>query len=306
MKLTIIIPVYKVEAYLNFCLKSIARQNVEDYEVILVDDGSPDRSGALCDAWVRKDGRFRVIHCPENRGLSAARNRGLDEAHGEYVTFVDSDDYISPHTLQANMELLALHPEADVLEYPYASTTARQKPTVIRPEHAKSRITPDGHTAKATYIVMLGTKSINARCGSLSASRKADGMRMSSPSRPYCAKHDTSCVRTKGYIIIAVDKALSPTPSVTRASMTFSRPTSRYIAHCPTIQTLTTRIWTMLTYTVRPSDHTNTIWWYPLHSRTQNTIAPRLVRPSPAELPHQSYTEGTERQPLLRYCSTNP
>ena len=118
MKLTIIIPVYKVEAYLDFCLKSIARQNVEDYEVILVDDGSPDRSGALCDAWVRKDGRFRVIHCPENRGLSAARNRGLDEAHGEYVTFVDSDDYISPHTLQANMELLALHPEADVLEYP--------------------------------------------------------------------------------------------------------------------------------------------------------------------------------------------
>jgi len=107
MKLTIIIPVYKVEAYLDFCLKSIARQNVEDCEVILVDDGSPDRSGALCDAWVRKDGRFRVIHCPENRGLSAARNRGLDEAHGEYVTFVDSDDYISPHTLQANMELLA-------------------------------------------------------------------------------------------------------------------------------------------------------------------------------------------------------
>ena len=137
-----------------------------------------------------------------------------------------------------------------------------QKPTVIRPEHAKSRITPDGHTAKATYIVMLGTKSINARCGSLSASRKADGMKMSSPSRPYCAKHDTSCVRTKGYIIIAVDKALSPTPSVTRASMTFSRPTSRYIAHCPTIQTLTTRIWTMLTYicaTIRSYEYNSVV-----------------------------------------------
>ena len=237
MKLTIIIPVYKVEAYLDFCLKSIARQNLEDYEVILVDDGSPDRSGALCDAWVRKDGRFRVIHCPENRGLSAARNRGLDEARGKYVTFVDSDDYISPHTLQANMNCWPCTPKRMSWNIPYASTTARQKPTVIRPEHAKSRITPDGHTAKATYIVMLGTKSINARCGSLSASRKADGMRMSSPSRPYCAKHDTSCVRTKGYIIIAVAKALSPTPSVTRASMTFSRPTSRYIAHCPTIQT---------------------------------------------------------------------
>ena len=107
---------------------------LEDYEVILVDDGSPDRSGALCDAWVRKDGRFRVIHCPENRGLSAARNRGLDEAHGEYVTFVDSDDYISPHTLQANMELLALHPEADVLEYPVCvyHGTAKASPLYAR------------------------------------------------------------------------------------------------------------------------------------------------------------------------------
>ena len=236
MKLTIIIPVYKVEAYLDFCLKSIARQNVEDYEVILVDDGSPDRSGALCDAWVRKDGRFRVIHCPENRGLSAARNRGLDEAHGEYVTFVDSDDYISPHTLQANMELLALHPEADVLEYPVCVYHGTAKAYRYTPGTCEITDYTGWHTAKATYIVMLGTKSINARCGSLSASRKADGMRMSSPSRPYCAKHDTSCVRTKGYIIIAVDKALSPTPSVTRASMTFSRPTSRYIAHCPTIQ----------------------------------------------------------------------
>ena len=90
MNLPIIIPVYKVEAYLDFCLKSIVRQNVEDYEVILVDDGSPDGSGALCDAWLRKDIRFRVIHCLENRGLSAARNKGLDEAQGEYVTFIDS------------------------------------------------------------------------------------------------------------------------------------------------------------------------------------------------------------------------
>lgn len=118
MKLSIIVPVYRVEAYLDFCLKSIARQGVEDCEVILVDDASPDGSGALCDAWARKDGRFRVIHCPENRGLSMARNKGLDEARGEYVTFIDSDDYISPHTLKANMELLASHPEADVLEYP--------------------------------------------------------------------------------------------------------------------------------------------------------------------------------------------
>mgnify|MGYP000532574829 CR=1 FL=1 len=169
MKLTIIIPVYKVEAYLDFCLKSIVRQNVEDYEVILVDDGSPDGSGALCDAWLRKDRRFRVIHCLENRGLSAARNKGLDAAQGEYVTFIDSDDYISPNTLQANMELLALHPEADVLEYPVCVYHGTAK----LPLHARSMRNHD-YTGwarrKGTYIVMLGTKFINARCGSLSAS----------------------------------------------------------------------------------------------------------------------------------------
>ena len=118
MKLTIIIPVYKVENYLDFCLKSIARQDVEGFEAILVDDASPDRCGKMCDAWARKDKRFKVIHLTENKGLSAARNRGLAEARGEYVTFVDSDDYLSPHTLEANMQLLAMHPEADVLEYP--------------------------------------------------------------------------------------------------------------------------------------------------------------------------------------------
>ena len=236
MKLTIIIPVYKVEAYLDFCLKSIARQNVEDYEVILVDDGSPDRSGALCDAWVRKDGRFRVIHCPENRGLSAARNRGLDEAHGEYVTFVDSDDYISPHTLQANMELLALHPEADVLEYPVCVYHGTAKAYRYTP--GTCEITDyTGWAHRKGYIHSYAWNKIYKR--SLWKSLRFPEGRWYEDVftiRPYCAKHDTSCVRTKGYIIIAVDKALSPTPSVTRASMTFSRPTSRYIAHCPTIQ----------------------------------------------------------------------
>lgn len=118
MKLSVVIPVYKVEAYLDFCLKSVVRQGVDDCEIILVDDASPDGSGALCDTWARKNPRFRVIHCTENRGLSVARNNGLDAATGEYVTFVDSDDYISPHALQANMDLLARYPEADVVEYP--------------------------------------------------------------------------------------------------------------------------------------------------------------------------------------------
>ncbi|MCD8317967.1 MAG: glycosyltransferase [Paraprevotella sp.] len=118
MKLTIIVPVYKVEAYLDFCLKSIARQDVADSEIILVDDCSPDRCGAICDEWARKDPRFRVLHNLKNEGLSTARNRGLDIAQGEYITFIDSDDYLSPETLRPNMEQLEMHPEADVLEYP--------------------------------------------------------------------------------------------------------------------------------------------------------------------------------------------
>ena len=118
MKLSIIIPVYKVEAYLDFCLKSIARQNVDDCEVILVDDGSPDGSGALCDEWARKAHLFHVVHSEKNQGLSAARNKGLDLACGDFVTFVDSDDYLSPGTLGSNLKLLESMPEADVLEYP--------------------------------------------------------------------------------------------------------------------------------------------------------------------------------------------
>ena len=118
MKLSIIVPIYGVEAYLDFCLKSIAQQGVEGMEVILVDDASPDGCGDICDRWAEADGRFRVVHCPENRGLSAARNTGIEAARGEYITFVDSDDYLAPNTLQANMELLERHPEADVLEYP--------------------------------------------------------------------------------------------------------------------------------------------------------------------------------------------
>ena len=255
MKLTIIIPVYKVEAYLDFCLKSIARQNVEDYEVILVDDGSPDRSGALCDAWVRKDGRFRVIHCPENRGLSAARNRGLDEAHGEYVTFVDSDDYISPHTLQANMELLALHPEADVLEYPVCVYHGTAKAYRYTP--GTCEITDyTGWAHRKGYIHSYAWNKIYKR--SLWKSlRFPEG-------RWYEDVFTIPAVLRQARYILRSDKGLyyycSRQGSIsntlqrysrvfTRASMTFSRPTSRYIAHCPTIQTLTTRIWTMLTYT---------------------------------------------------------
>ena len=94
-----IVPVYKVEKYIDRCVRSILGQTYADFELILVDDGSPDNSPAMCDAWAGQDSRIRVIH-KENGGLSSARNAGMEIAVGEYFHFVDSDDVIHPDCLQ--------------------------------------------------------------------------------------------------------------------------------------------------------------------------------------------------------------
>ena len=93
--ISIIVPVYKVEPYLRRCLDSLLNQNFRNYEVIVVDDGSPDGCGAICDEYAKKDSRFRVFH-KENGGLSSARNYGMEQARGEYLMFVDSDDWVEP------------------------------------------------------------------------------------------------------------------------------------------------------------------------------------------------------------------
>ena len=93
--ISIIVPVYKVEAYLDRCMETLLGQTFSDIEIILVDDGSPDRCPEMCDAYAAKDPRVKVIH-KANGGLGFARNSGLDVASGEYVCFVDSDDYVMP------------------------------------------------------------------------------------------------------------------------------------------------------------------------------------------------------------------
>lgn len=93
-KISVIVPVYKVEAYLDKCVSSIVNQTYKNLEIILVDDGSPDNCPAMCDAWAEKDRRIQVIH-KENNGAGAARNTGLDTATGEMIAFVDSDDYLA-------------------------------------------------------------------------------------------------------------------------------------------------------------------------------------------------------------------
>ncbi len=93
--ISIIVPIYKVEKYLEHCVKSILNQTIKDIEVILVNDGSPDNCGAICDELAKTDDRIKVIHKP-NGGLSDARNAGIDIALGKYIGLVDSDDYIAP------------------------------------------------------------------------------------------------------------------------------------------------------------------------------------------------------------------
>lgn len=110
-KVSIIVPVYKTEKYLEECLDSIAKQTYSNIEIILIDDGSPDGCGKICDKYRAKDSRFIVVH-KENEGLGYTRNCGLDIATGDYVTFVDSDDYLEPNMISHFMNQIAVS-EAD-------------------------------------------------------------------------------------------------------------------------------------------------------------------------------------------------
>ena len=91
--ISVIVPVYKAEKYLDKCVQSIVNQTYKNLEIILVDDGSPDNCPEMCDEWAKKDSRIKVIH-KENGGVSSARNAGLDNSFGDYIGFVDSDDFI--------------------------------------------------------------------------------------------------------------------------------------------------------------------------------------------------------------------
>lgn len=104
-QISVIVPVYKVEPYLPHCIDSILAQTFTDFELILVDDGSPDNSGAICDEYAAKDKRVRVIH-QENKGQAAARNAAIRQAKGKYYCFIDSDDFVHPSMLSILIEAI--------------------------------------------------------------------------------------------------------------------------------------------------------------------------------------------------------
>ncbi|MBQ6266794.1 MAG: glycosyltransferase [Clostridia bacterium] len=112
--ISVIVPVYKVEPYLDACVTSIVNQTYKNLEIILVDDGSPDRCPAMCDAWAEKDPRIKVIH-KENGGQGEARNYGIEAASGDYIGFVDSDDVIAPQMYE-RLRALLIETDADMIQ----------------------------------------------------------------------------------------------------------------------------------------------------------------------------------------------
>lgn len=104
--ISVIVPVYQAEQYLSACVESVTQQTFSDWELLLIDDGCTDRSPALCDALASSDSRIRSLHQPKNAGVSEARNRGLREAQGEYIAFLDADDTLEPRALETLWSLL--------------------------------------------------------------------------------------------------------------------------------------------------------------------------------------------------------
>jgi len=121
-RISVVVPAYQVQAYLGECLDSVLTQSFRDFELIGVDDSSPDGCGEIFDEYARTDDRVRVLHLPENVGLGRARNAGIDVATGDYLVFLDSDDTLTPGSLQALADRLEQTGDPDVLVYDYART----------------------------------------------------------------------------------------------------------------------------------------------------------------------------------------
>lgn len=168
MKVTIIIPVYKAEQYLYTCLNSVLSQTYTNWELILVDDGSPDRCGEICDEYACQDGRIKVIH-QSNEGQSSARNRALDSSpHGEFVTFLDSDDFWHPNYLQCLISLQKEY-DADLIQCGFIRGIEKTFPDI---QEINSIVVLDNHA------VFLKEKANVIMCGKLFRISLFDGIRM--------------------------------------------------------------------------------------------------------------------------------
>lgn len=146
--ISVIVPVYNVEKYLRQCLNSILVQTYRNLEILLIDDGSPDRCGQICDEYAEKDPRITVFHTP-NRGLSAARNLGIEHAHGDYIGFVDSDDWIEPDMFETLLRK-AEETDADIVTCRFYQEYTNRTEKFPSPEN---EFTVEGAEVLRTYLL---------------------------------------------------------------------------------------------------------------------------------------------------------
>ncbi len=150
--ISVIVPVYKVEAYLPSCIESLLAQTYENLEIILVDDGSPDSCGEICDAYAKKDARIKVIH-KENGGVSSARNAGLEIASGEYVGFIDSDDRAKPEMYEILCSVIE-NSGADIVTSKYTVVREGEAPSDSAPEELSEVLSFDRRQATENLLAL--------------------------------------------------------------------------------------------------------------------------------------------------------
>ena len=155
---SVVIPVYNVSRYLPQCLESVLAQTYQNIEVLIIDDGSTDGSGSICDRFAERDSRIRAIHT-DNRGLSAARNLGLENMSGTFVFFIDSDDWIEPNTVETLVKA-ALRTKADVVTMK-ACMEFVGKTSNLRAGKKRSRVYRGGDILAAYAVGLLGNAAWN-------------------------------------------------------------------------------------------------------------------------------------------------
>lgn len=147
---SVIIPIYNVEKYIDKCVESVTNQTYRNLEIILVDDGSPDACPEKCDDWAARDQRIRVIH-KQNGGVSSARNLGLDASRGEYIFFADADDYVTPNAVEVMLKRI-FQDQSDMV-------VARKRKVYPNGENVAAELTPvkDTVVSKDEALHMIGT-----------------------------------------------------------------------------------------------------------------------------------------------------
>lgn len=170
IKFSVLVPVYKVEKYIDECIQSVLNQTYGNFELILVDDGSPDKSGQICDSYAEKDERIKVIH-KANGGLISARRRGIAEAGGDYYVFLDSDDYIAANTLEV-LERNICNTGADCVIYGIEWFKSGSVETIRCHEAYCNRLITD--KAEALNI-LLNDSSYNSLCRKCTRASCFDG-----------------------------------------------------------------------------------------------------------------------------------